>query len=178
MKSFIIMLLFLGLTFSVYSQDKMKQDTENGKVSVEELPAVVIKRIGSDFSVYIPDNHPDQDVRNMEQKFIAYDIGKDYEGYENYLVLMETKNGSLSATYDEKGKLVRVVENYQNVRLPSEVIYSVYKTYPGWNIVNDKYLYSQEEGDIVKKQYNLKIEKGNQKMKLLVRSNGEILKAK
>jgi hypothetical protein len=178
MKSFIIMLLFLGLTFSVYSQDKMKQDTENGKVSVEELPAVVIKRIGSDFSVYIPDNHPDQDVRNMEQKFIAYDIGKDYEGYENYLVLMETKNGSLSATYDEKGKLVRVVENYQNVRLPNEVVYSIYKAYPGWNIVNDKYLYSQEEGDIIKKQYNLKIEKGNQKMKLLVRSNGEILKAK
>jgi hypothetical protein len=173
MKSFIIMLLVVGLSFSVYSQD-----TEKGKVSVEELPAVVIKRIGSDFSVYIPDNHPDQDVRNMEQKFIAYDIGKDYEGYENYLVLMETKNGSLSATYDEKGKLVRVVENYQNVRLPNEVIYSVYKTYPGWNIVNDKYLYSQEEGDIVKKQYNLKIEKGKQKMKLLVRSNGEILKAK
>ncbi|WP_369752431.1 hypothetical protein AB3G34_10660 [Flavobacterium sp. WC2409] len=178
MKSFIIMLLFMGLTFSVYSQDKMKQDAEQGKVNVEELPAVVIKRIGSDFSVYIPDNHPDQDVRNMEQKFIAYDIGKDYEGFENYLVLMETKNGSLSATYDEKGKLVRVVENYQNVRLPNEVVYSIYKAYPGWNIVNDKYLYSQEAGDIVKKQYNLKIEKGDKKMKLLVRSNGEILKAK
>jgi hypothetical protein len=25
--------------------------------------AVVIKRIGADFSVYIPDNHPDKDVR-------------------------------------------------------------------------------------------------------------------
>jgi hypothetical protein len=26
-------------------------------MKVEELPAVVIKRIGADFSVYIPDNH-------------------------------------------------------------------------------------------------------------------------
>lgn len=178
MKTFIVTLLFLGLTVSIHSQDKMKQAADKGKVNVEELPAVVIKRIGSDFSVYIPDNHPDQNVRNMEEKFIAYDIGKDYEGYENYLVLMETKDGSLSATYDEKGKLVRVVENYQNVRLPNEVIYSIYKTYPGWTIVNDKYLYSQEEGDVIKKQYNLKIEKGNKKMRLVVHSNGEILKAK
>jgi hypothetical protein len=42
------------------------------------LPAVVIKRIGADFSVYIPDNHPDKDVRRLEGKFIAYDIGLAY----------------------------------------------------------------------------------------------------
>ena len=71
MKPFIITLLLLGLSLSGYSQDKMKQEAEKGKVNVEELPAVVIKRIGSDFSIYIPDNHPDQDVRNMEEKFIA-----------------------------------------------------------------------------------------------------------
>jgi hypothetical protein len=45
-------------------------------MKVEELPAV-IKRIGADFSVYIPDNHPDKDVRRLEEKFIAYDIGTD-----------------------------------------------------------------------------------------------------
>jgi hypothetical protein len=37
-------------------------------MKVEELPAVVIKRIGADFSVYIPDNHPDKDVRRLEEK--------------------------------------------------------------------------------------------------------------
>jgi hypothetical protein len=51
----------------------------------------------------------------MEEKFIAYDIGKDYEGAETYLLLMKTKNGSLSATYNDKGKLIRVVEEYKNV---------------------------------------------------------------
>jgi hypothetical protein len=91
---------------------------------------------------------------------------------------METKNGSLSATYNDKGKLIRVVERYQNVRLPNEVIYSVYKTYPDWTIVNDKYLYTQEEGDILKKQYNLKIKKGKQILKLTVHSNGHIVKVK
>jgi hypothetical protein len=179
MKTFIITLLFLGLTVSSYSQEKKtKQDKEQGLMKVEELPAVVIKRVGTDFSIYIPDNNPDKDVRNVQQKFIAYDIGKDYEGYENYLVLMETKNGSLSATYNEKGKLIRVVENYKNVRLPNEVIYSIYRKYPGYTIVNDKFLYTQEDGDILKKQYNLKINNGKNTKRLTVRPNGEILKAR
>jgi len=179
MKSFIITLLFLSMTVSSYSQDKkVKQDREEGLMKVEELPPVVIKRVGSDFSVYIPDNNPDTDVRRLEEKFIAYDIGTDYEGAETYLLIMQTKDGSLSATYNEKGKLIRVVENYKDVRLPNELLYSIYRTYPDWTIVNDKYLYTQEDGDVLKKQYNLKIKKGKETMKLTVRPNGEILKVR
>lgn len=178
MKNFIIVLLFLGLSIVSYSQDKQKKADEKGLVDIEELPAVVIKRVGSDFSVYIPDRHPDMKVRDLQQKFVAYDLGKDYEGFETYLLLMKSKDRSLSATYNEKGKLIRVVENYKNVRMPDRVIYSVYKTYPGWTIVNDKYLYTQQEGDVVKKQYNLKIKKGNKVRKLTVRDNGDILKVK
>jgi hypothetical protein len=61
----------LGLATSSYSQDKQtKQDREEGLMKVEELPAVVIKRIGADFSVYIPDNHPDKDVRRLEENLL------------------------------------------------------------------------------------------------------------
>lgn len=172
MKSLIIIIL---LSFSFTA---LAQVTEKGKIKIEELPGVVIKRVGTDFSVYIPDNNPDQRVKMVEEKFIAYDLGKDAEGYEEYLVVMEAKNGSLTATYNENGKLVRVVENFKNVRLPSEVIYSIYRTYPGYSIVNDSFLYTQEDGDVIKKQYNVKIKKDKEVVKLLVRPNGEIIKAK
>lgn len=172
MKSLIIIFI-LSITITANAQV-----TEKGKIKIEELPGVVIKRVGTDFSVYIPDNNPDQSVKLVEEKFIAYDLGKDAEGFEEYLVVMEVKNGSLTATYNENGKLVRVVENFKNVRLPSEVIYSIYRTYPGWSIVNDSFLYTQEDGDIIKKQYNIKIKKDKEVVKLLVRPNGEILKAK
>lgn len=171
MKSLIIILLFLGLTVPSYSQDQ-------GKMKIEELPGVVIKSAGKDFSVYLPDNNPDQTVRAVEEKFIAYDLGKDNEGFEEYLLVMSTKKGTLSATYDENGKLIRVVEEYKNVRLPSEVIYSIYRTYPGWAIVNDKFLYTQSEGDVIKKQYNVKIKKDKETIKLVVRPDGEIIKSK
>lgn len=172
MKTFIISLLFLGLTASSYSQEKVKKE---GVMKVEDLPAVVIKSVGDDFSVYLPDMNADPKVRVLEDSFIAYDLGKNYEGYETYLVYMETKGGTLSATYNENGKLISVVENYKDVKLPSPVIYSVYKAYPGWQIVNDKYLYSQKEGDIIKKQYNLKIKKGNDSRRLTVHADGATL---
>lgn len=176
MKSFVIWLLVLGLTTMSYSQIKTDTNPNEGPMSIENLPGVVIKSAGKDFSVYVPDRNTDATVRKLENKFIAYDLGKDYEGYETYLVLMEIEKGSLSATYNEKGKLMSVVENYKNIKLPSQVIYSVYKKYPGWKIINDKYLYSQKAGDVIKKQYNLKIQKGKEKRNLVVNANGDILK--
>jgi hypothetical protein len=174
MKTFIVILLFLGFAASSYSQKKTEK--EEGKMDIINLPEIVIKKAGADFSVYVPDDNPDQNVRRLEEKFVAYDLGKDYEGNETYLVTMEVKNGSLAATYDENGKLIRVVENYKNVVLPSNVIYSIYKNFPDWTIVNDKFLYTQTEGDIVKKQYNVKIKKNDDVRKLVVHPDGEIVK--
>jgi hypothetical protein len=175
MKTYVIALLVLGLTNISYSQDKMGTDSRNGNMSMEELPAVVIKSVGEDFSVYLPDRNTDPKVRKLEDSFIAYDLGKNYEGYETYLVVMQIKGGSLSATYNENGKLISVVENYKDVKLPGDVIYSIYKKFPGWQIVNDKYLYTQKEGDILKKQYNLKIKKGKETKRLTVHPDGKII---
>ena len=46
MKSLIIIFL-LSFTIATNAQEKDK-----GKIKIEELPGVVIKRVGSDFSVY------------------------------------------------------------------------------------------------------------------------------
>jgi hypothetical protein len=176
MKTFFVILLFLGFTSSSYSQNKQETTKQEGKMNVINLPEIVIKKAGKDFSIYITDKNPDLKVRKLEESFIAYDLGKDYEGSENYLVTMKIKNGSLAATYNENGKLIRVVENYKNVVLPSEVIYAIYRNYPEWTIINDKFLYTQTEGDIQKKQYNVKIKKNKEIRKLVVRPDGEIVK--
>jgi hypothetical protein len=176
MKSLILVLFFLGLNIT-FGQEKPKSTVKNQELTVEELPEVVVKNAGKDFSVYLPDKkNPDLKVRRIEEKFVAYDLGKDYEGNDEYLVVMETKNGSLAANYNENGKLIGVVENYKNVKLPSSVIYSVYKNYPDWKLVKNKYLYSQENGDVNKQQYHIKIKKDKKTKKLIVHPNGDIVK--
>jgi len=159
----------------VFSPVVLGQGKQNVELSSDELPTVVIKNAGDDFSVYLPDRNPDQRVRQLQDKFIGYNLGKNEEGFDEFLVLFEGEDASLAATYNEKGKLIRVVEKYQNVKLPRKVIFSVYKEYPDWTIVQDKFLYTQKDGDVLKKQYNLKIKNGNQTKKIVVKPNGDLL---
>jgi hypothetical protein len=168
-------LLFSVLTLLSFSMVSYSQSLEDEELKYNELPAVVMKTAGKDFSIYLPDRNPDAKVRQLQDKFIGYDLGKDYEGYNEYLVVMETENASLAATYNENGKLMSVVEKYSNVKLPRQVIFSVFKSYPGWTIVKDKFLYTQEDGDIIKKQYNIKIKKDKEVKKLIVQANGNII---
>lgn len=175
MKTYI--LIFLCITSLTFSQTKNNlSDFNNDNLDLRELPEIVLTKIGDDFSIYLPEKHPDMNVRQMQDFFIAYDLGRDYEGYDTYLVIMKNDKGTLTAKYDHKGKLIKVIEKYENIILPNEVLFSVTKTFPGWDIVNDKYLYAQSEGHIDKKEYSIKIKKERKTKKLLLSSNGEILK--
>lgn len=175
MKSFIIIALFLGMNITSFSQNKTEDDSNDWAMKSIDLPEVVIKSAGKDFSIYLTDKNPDPTVRHLENEFISYNLGKDFEGYDNYLVILEIPKGKLSATYDSNGKLTSVIEKYNNTQLPTPVIYSIYKSYPGWQIVNDKYLYTQENGDVITKEYNLTLKKNNETIKLKVNPKGEII---
>jgi len=181
MKTVLIIALVLGINITTFSQNNESggnnESVGNNEKALKsvELPAIVIKSAGKDFSVYFPDKNPDEGVLKLQSDFVAYNLGRDYQGFDNYLVIMEGKNGVLTATYDSNGKLTSVIEKYQNTQLPSSVSYSVYKAYPGWQIVNDKYLYSQENGEIVKKEYSLKLKKENEIIKLKVNPKGDII---
>lgn len=177
MKSIAILVLVLSTSFFSYSQEKKMTSKSPEEIKAIELPEIIITRAGKDFSIYFPEyNTEDLKIKAMQDAFIGYDLGKDYEGYEDYLVIMTMKDASLAATYNEKGKLTRVAEKYNNVKLPHAVIYSIYREYPGWSIVNDKFLYTQEDGDIVKKQYNIKLKKDNKTRRIVVTENGAIIK--
>lgn len=171
MKLFINVITFLGVISMTYSQNLGAAD----EFRSDELPAVVIKSAGRDFSVYLPDKNPDVKVRQMQEKFIGYNLGKDFEGYDEYLVLMESEDSYLTATYNQNGKLIRVVEKYENVKLPKSVVLSVYKSFPEWTIVKDKFLYTQEDGTVKNKIYNLKLKKDNEIKKIVVNPQGKIL---
>jgi len=60
---------------------------------------------------------------------------------------MDIKDASLVVSYNEKGKLTKVVEKYDNVKLPNKIL----TEYPNWRIIKDRYSYSQQDGDITKK---------------------------
>lgn len=171
MRTIITFALCLSLFTVAYSQDKKTE-----ALKVEELPEVVVSQIKKDFAKYIPDNNPDLFIKNTQNEFLSYKLDEECKNFDQYLVTLETKKGSLVATYNEKGTLMSVSEKYENVELPREVITSVYLSYPEWIITKSKFEYSQQNGQILKKAYLLKLKKDNKTQKLLVSSKGEIIK--
>lgn len=181
MKSIISLLVVLVISTTTYAQEYEEVNTADFKKNVSDikLPAVVIKRVGEDFSIYIPEiENLDSKINLIQKEFIAYDLGKDAEGYDEFLVTLSIKDGSLVATYNEKGKLLTVVEKYKNVRIPNDIVKNILIQYPGWKILKDRYSYSQKEGNITKKQYDVILEKDNKVQQVVYNSNGELMKKK
>lgn len=178
MKNIICLLLTFFLSTTFYAQQTRTETVKTKPADAIELPAVVVKKAGKDFSVYIPDaENNDAKIRQIQDAFAGYELSKDLKGkgYKEYLVTLSIDDGFLAATYDEKGKITRVVEKYKNVKLPPRAVRSILLKYPDWKIVKDKFLYTQEDGDIKKKQYNVTLEKGNKTKKIKLNDKGDIL---
>jgi hypothetical protein len=145
-------------------------------LKIEELPEVLISPVKKDLSKYTPDNNPDASVRNIQNEFLSYKVDNECKKFDEYLVTLENKKGSLVATYNEKGVLMSITEKYVNVELPREVINSVYLSYPEWIIAKSKFEYSQQKGQILKKTYLLQLKKEDKTQNIRVSSTGEIIK--
>jgi len=180
MKSIISLLVVSVIAATTYAQNYDEFNTAEFKKNLADtLPAVVIKRVGEDFSIYIPEiENLDKKIQLIQREFIAYDLGKDAEGYDEFLVTLSIKDGSLIARYNEKGKLMAVVEKYKNVKMPNDLVVNILKQYPGWKIVKDRYSYSQQEGNVTKKQYDVILEKDKKMKQVVYNSNGQLIKEK
>ena len=165
--------LILVMVFPLLAQEKVSDEFyESG-----DLPAVVLKKAGEEFSVYYPDNkNPDSRVMELESSFISYNLGKDFEGHDSYLLILEVEGGILSATFNNEGKLLSVVERFENAKLPEKVRVSLAKKYPEWTLVKDKFLYIQKQGEVKKKEYKIIMKRNNKIKRIIVDENGGIIR--
>lgn len=172
MKTFCMYLLMLGLIVPVFAQERSYDELyESG-----ELPAVVLKKAGDEFSVYYPDNkNPDSRVLALENSFITYTVDKEFDGTESYYILFEVEDGVLAAKFDEDGKLLSVVERFKNVRIPEKVRKSLAKKFPEWSLKSDKFVYVQRSGEVKRKRYKIIMRKNNKLRRVVVNEHGELL---
>jgi len=175
MKNLCVFLFVLGMMFPVCAQEQgMEYYYESN-----DLPAVVLKKAGDEFSVYYPDNsNPDSRVLELENKFISYKIGNQFQGKESYLLLLEIEDGFLSATFNAKGKLISVVEKFENVKLPEKIRNSLAEKFPEWKMMKDKFIYVQKRGEIKRKEYRIIMKNGKKVRRITVNEDGKIIRGR
>lgn len=175
MKKLCVYLFVFGMLLPVFSQEKDSFEYYESN----DLPAVVLKKAGDEFSVYYPDiSNPDSRVLKLENKFISYKIDNEFQGKTEYLLLLEVEGGFLTATFNKKGKLISVVEKFENARLPEKIREKLAKQYPEWSLVKDKFLYVQKIGEIKRKEYKIIMKKGNKVKRIVMDKDGNILRGK
>ncbi|MBT8182358.1 MAG: nicotinate-nucleotide adenylyltransferase [Eudoraea sp.] len=168
MKKFILSLLVIGLTSQVYSQI----------TKVEELTEVVVTAVNYKYLNQTDNKEAAVPVQMLQRKVAAYDVTtKDYyqDDYDYYTVEFYIPDGKIVAAYDTNGKILRTIEKFDDIKLPTAVSEALLARFPNWTIAKDVYRVTYTDKKGAKKVYKLKLENGEKTMKVKMNEDGEFL---
>jgi len=174
MKTFLIGIIFLGLTSLGYSQ--VNEDT---KVKEEALSAVTLSTLNLNYLNKVHNDFNPEHVKALENKAAQYNITESplfsVGKFEAYEVIFEQSKSRIIANYDSKGKIISSFERFYNIMLPPDVRSAIHNEYPDWTVHKDVYLVSYYRFRDVKKIYKIQIRKDKQKKNLKVDVEGKIM---
>jgi len=145
---------------------------------VVTLPEIMIRAVNYKYLSATTGKEVAAPVKRLEQEAAIFDVKKaDFyeDDYDNYTVTFYIPEGTILASYDKNGKLLRTAEKYKNVAIPTAVRQLVVKRYPQWTIAKDVYLVSYHDTHGVTKKYKLLLENGDKRMKVKVDEKGQLL---
>lgn len=169
MKKLFLMLFLFGIMSPM-----LAQVTEPEELREVELVAVNYKYLDATTNdeVAVP-------VKLLQEKVAKYDVrSSDFyqDDYELYEVNFFIPQGTVLAAYDKDGKLLKTVERYKNVGLPSAVMKAVKEKYPNFTISKDIYLVNYHDEKGIEKRYKLKLEDpDNNRVRIKIDEKGNFL---
>ncbi|MDR3714217.1 MAG: nicotinate-nucleotide adenylyltransferase [Puia sp.] len=142
------------------------------------LPVVTVTAVNYKFLKSVDNKDVAQPVKLVQLRAAAFDVkNSDFyeDDYDDYYISFIIPEGSVLAAYDKDGKLLRTIEKFKNIAIPSAVRESVAKRFPGWSIAKDVYLVNYEDSKESKKVYKLLLENGDQRLRVKTDGNGEFI---
>jgi hypothetical protein len=168
MKKFIIGLIAIGLTSQVFAQIP----------KVEQLSEVVVTAVNYKYLNATDSKEVAIPVKMLERKVAAYDV-QDADFYSDefdfYTVSFIIPEGKIVAAYNGEGEIMRTIERFEDVKLPTAVRNAVAERFPNWIIVNDVYKVTYTENKGANMTYKLKLKNGDKTMRVKVDDTGEFL---
>jgi hypothetical protein len=169
MKKLILGLLCIGLTSPALAQ--IIKTEELSEVTVYATNYKYLNTLASEDPAAIP-------VQMLERKVAAFNLEEsDYysDEYDYYQINFYIPEGKILAAYDKDGKIIRTVERFKDIALPNSVKEAVMDRFPGWTVTKDVYVVRYHENKGATKTYKLRLENGDEKIKVKVDENGNFL---
>lgn len=169
MKKLILGLLCIGLTSPAWAQ--IVKTEELSEVTVYATNYKYLNTLASEDPAAIP-------VQMLERKVAAFNLeDSDYysDEYDYYQINFYIPEGKILAAYDKDGKIIRTAERFKDVALPNSVKEAVMDRFPGWTVTKDVYVVRYHENKGVTKTYKLRLENGDERIKVKVDEKGNFL---
>ena len=166
MKRLLIGLLVLGLSPHLFAQVE-----ELSEVTVYATNYKYLNDVNTEEIASIP-------VKMLEREVANYDVKESelyHDDYDEYIISFYIPEGKILAAYDREGNILRTAEKFKNINLPMAVKEAVVGTYPNWSITEDIYLVTYFQNRGLEKKYKLKLENGNQMIRVKLDEKGNFL---
>jgi hypothetical protein len=150
-----------------------------GFAQVVKLDTVVISPVKYKYLFEMSFEDNDQNVKDLQTKLAKFDVTKEEyytDEYDSYSVSFYIPQGYAIASYDKEGNLLRTIERYKNVKLPSAVRNALAERFPNWAVDKDIYKVSYSEEKWESKQtYKLKLSNGEKTIRVKTDQDGNFL---
>ncbi|MFD2518922.1 nicotinate-nucleotide adenylyltransferase [Salinimicrobium flavum] len=168
MKNLILLLFLVGIMNPIWGQ------TDPVELKEIELVAVNYKYLDATTrdEVAVP-------VKKLEEMVAKFDIKSSevyHDDYDLYEVSFFIPEGQILAAYDKDGKLLKTVERFKNVGLPGPVQKAIKAKYPDWTITKDIYKVNYTDDRGADKIYKVRIDKGEDRMRVKLDEKGNFQK--
>ena len=169
MKKLVLGLLMFGLAFTSYAQ--IVKTEKLSEVTVYATNYKYLSSMDTGEEVALP-------VEMLRKKVAAFDLkGSEFyqDDYDLYRINFYIPEGKILAAYDKDGKILRTVERFNDISLPTSVRDAVVDRFPGWTITKDVYRVTYHEKKGVDKSYKLKLENGDEVLRVKLNEKGKFL---
>lgn len=158
-------LLKMGFTVCVISFLVVAQSSllfaQNEELKEDQVPEAVVKAIETDFPYWQSIKWYAFDEVTNDWAMVTRDGNAQKFMADHYVVTAKGKNVTTHAVYYKNGKLLRSRTQIKDAALPSAVLQTIGKEYPGWKVVGD--LVVIKNFDENKKYFKVELENGGQK---------------
>ena len=169
MKNALFGLLVVGLTTQAYSQ----------RAKTEQLSEVVV--VATNYK-YLNDVNSKEvisvPVQMLERKVAAFDpTSSDFysDEFDVYNISFYIPEGKILAAYDRDGKLIRTVERFKDINIPTAVKKAVLNRFPAWTIGKDVYRVTYNDKKGSKMTYKLTLQNGDKTLKVKADEDGNFI---
>ena len=173
MKYLLFFLILSGTVFAGYAQGSDPYSN-----STEIVPGVS-KEENSDYLRQIQNPLTPKSVKEYQVMAVNYDLGQTYifDGRDDlFLLAFITQKGQILASYNRIGEVVKSVERFRDIALPSTIIRMGMKNHSGWRVIGTNYYVFYIKNKRPKVVYTIRIADGDKRKKILLDREGTIVK--